>query len=391
MPNKFRLPALLILLAGAWVGALAIGKLIEHRLNGRGMTAEGLMALPANQTNNGNLPVLWNVPSFSYVDQNGRTVTDKDLRGNVWIADFIFTQCTSACPMITAKLILLQRAIRSPQIRFVSFSVDPGHDTPAALNTYARQWHGDASRWILLSTTEKGIQDTALGMKVAVQATGEKDNPIQHSSLMMLVDQHGQVRRVYDSAIDDMMTELASDAAALAGDGAGVTSLVAVAQPGDGMNQAQAGEKLFKSLGCAACHDQPRVAPPLAGLFGSEVMLDDGKAVKADESYLRSAITQPGVKLVAGYLRLMPSYAGHVTNSQVDELVAYIKSLKASNSEPMRATAVQVVDPVCKMDVRGDENSPHFSFGGKTYYFCSDKCKKTFEKDPPKYAGVDRK
>jgi cytochrome oxidase Cu insertion factor (SCO1/SenC/PrrC family) len=94
MQKKFRLPALLILLAGAWVGALALGKLIEHRLNGRGMTAEGVMALPANQPNNGKLPVLWNAPSFSYVDQNGRTVTDKDLLGHVWIADFIFTQCT---------------------------------------------------------------------------------------------------------------------------------------------------------------------------------------------------------------------------------------------------------------------------------------------------------
>jgi protein SCO1 len=388
MQKKFRLPALLILLAGAWVGALALGKLIEHRLNGRGMTAEGVMALPANQPNNGKLPVLWNAPSFSYVDQNGRTVTDKDLLGHVWIADFIFTQCTSACPMITAKLMLLQKAIRSRKIRFVSFSVDPEHDTPAALNTYARQWHGDESRWILLSTNEKGIQDTALGMKVAVQATGEKDNPIQHSSLMMLVDQHGQVRRVYDSAIDDMMTELASDAAALAGDGAGVTPLVAIAQPVAGADQVPEGEKLFKTIGCAACHDQPRVAPPLAGLFGSEVMLDDGKSVKADDAYLRDAITRPGVKLVAGYLRLMPSYSGHITGQQIDQLVAYIKSLKPAKEAVGKTGVQQVIDPVCKMHIRAGEGSPNASFDGKTYYFCSDKCKESFQKDAARFVAA---
>ena len=75
-------------------------------------------------------PVLWAAPEFSLVDQEGAPTSKASLRGRVWIANFIFTRCTSVCPTLTARMRALQRKLPNPELRFVSFSVDPEHDPP---------------------------------------------------------------------------------------------------------------------------------------------------------------------------------------------------------------------------------------------------------------------
>jgi cytochrome c oxidase subunit 2 len=92
-----------------------------------------------------------------------------------------------------------------------------------------------------------------------------------------------------------------------------------------------AGAKLFMSYGCAQCHGQ--TGPTLAGLYGRSVPLNDGKTVIADEEYLRESILNPSAKIVAGYPQLMPSYRGQLTNEQVEQLIAYIKTLGAAVNE----------------------------------------------------------
>jgi cytochrome c oxidase subunit 2 len=92
---------------------------------------------------------------------------------------------------------------------------------------------------------------------------------------------------------------------------------------------AQAGEKLYRVLGCSGCHSGPSVvrAPPLEGLYGTQVMLSDGTSVQADEKYLRDSILQPASQIVAGYQSAMPTYQGHLRENELMELIAYIKSL----------------------------------------------------------------
>lgn len=134
----------------------------------------------------------WKVPAFDYVDQDGHHITNRDLLGHPWIADFIYTQCTTACPVLTARMRLLQRRITDPAVRFVSFSVDPAHDTPSVLKAYAAKWHGDESRWRLLSTgDDANVHATAMGMRVAVEHSGDPTNPILHTSRFILVDPAG--------------------------------------------------------------------------------------------------------------------------------------------------------------------------------------------------------
>jgi cytochrome c oxidase subunit 2 len=89
-----------------------------------------------------------------------------------------------------------------------------------------------------------------------------------------------------------------------------------------------AGAKLFAQFSCISCHSQR--APTMAGLFGSDVKVyEDGvlKTVKADEGYIRESIVDPDKKIVQGYQPLMPSFEGQLTEEQIYELIAYIKSL----------------------------------------------------------------
>ncbi len=89
------------------------------------------------------------------------------------------------------------------------------------------------------------------------------------------------------------------------------------------------GQKLFQNLGCAACHQLERqdIGPVLSNLFGSQVRLQNGQSVTANENYLRESILRPQAKIVAGFSTLMPSYEGRLNEEQLLQLIAYIKSL----------------------------------------------------------------
>lgn len=96
-----------------------------------------------------------------------------------------------------------------------------------------------------------------------------------------------------------------------------------------GVSPASAGEKLFAKLGCVTCHEgtTPR-GPSLRGVFGSEVKLQSGETVIADEEYLRESILNAQAKLVAGYPPLMPLYRNQIKEQDLFTLINYIKSLK---------------------------------------------------------------
>jgi cytochrome c oxidase subunit 2 len=89
---------------------------------------------------------------------------------------------------------------------------------------------------------------------------------------------------------------------------------------------AQAGAQLFNSLGCVKCHGEK--APTMAGLYGSRQRMTDGGIVEADEQYLRESILDSTRRVVAGYAPIMPSFRGQISEEQLMQLVAYIKSLR---------------------------------------------------------------
>lgn len=103
------------------------------------------------------------------------------------------------------------------------------------------------------------------------------------------------------------------------------------AQP-EGDDLAHQGATLFRSLGCSGCHTPGSTvhAPDLHSLYGHAVQLTDGRTVTADEAYLRDCILLPDKNRVAGFPPIMPNFTGEVTEGQVVELIAYLKSLTTS-------------------------------------------------------------
>jgi cytochrome c oxidase subunit 2 len=96
-------------------------------------------------------------------------------------------------------------------------------------------------------------------------------------------------------------------------------------------NPLEAGAKLFTALNCVSCHQAGATqrCPHLEGQFGKTVVLQGGGTAVFDESYIRESIISPNAKIVAGYSPLMPTFRGQVTEEQIIDLIAYIKSLSA--------------------------------------------------------------
>lgn len=310
------------------------------------------------------LAPLYPAPAFSFPSQTGQVVTRESLAGHVWVADFVFTTCRTVCPSLTVKMVRLQRELPSPNLRFVSFSVDPAHDTPEALAAYAKRWNADEPRWLLLSTTPAGLASVAQGFHVVAERQDGGVDPIMHSAMFLLVDGAGQVRGVYDSDDPDAFAALREGVLALSG-----TQLAA-------RKAGRSGEELFHELSCVRCHEDPNLAPPLGGLLGKSRELDTRLRVQADESYIRESILAPDAKRVAGYPLKMPSYAGHVTNGELDALVRYIKALPTL--PPAGEDAKVAEDPFCHMKVRVAADTISVKRGGETLYFCSAYCRDHF-------------
>jgi protein SCO1/2 len=157
---------------------------------------------------------LFDTPSFSLTDQDGRPFGSKDLAGKVYVADFIFTHCPSLCPVMTQNMHDIQASTAKLPVQLVSFTVDPERDTPAVLRQYAVDHHADEARWHFLTADRKTMWDLSVGMKLAVDK-GDSAMEVMHSSHFLLVDGRGQVRGVYDYRNDGAIKNLLIDADAL--------------------------------------------------------------------------------------------------------------------------------------------------------------------------------
>jgi cytochrome c oxidase subunit II len=101
---------------------------------------------------------------------------------------------------------------------------------------------------------------------------------------------------------------------------------------------AVAGQQLYQSLGCVSCHGangEGGRGPTLAGVFGRQVHLANNQTIRADEVYIRESIINPQAKLVEGFGPIMPTFQGQVTEDQLMQLLAYIKSLQVVNQQPI--------------------------------------------------------
>jgi len=160
------------------------------------------------------LPSYGAVPSFSLVDQDGAKFDRAQLDGKVWVADFVFTGCSLACPRLTEEMAKLQKLVAgNDKVRLISISVDPERDTPERLKAYAAGFRADARQWKFLTGPAKQIEDAVVnGFKQGLSKepdSAEKDGfAILHGTRFVLVDQHGQIRGFYDAQDSAEMARL---------------------------------------------------------------------------------------------------------------------------------------------------------------------------------------
>lgn len=161
------------------------------------------------------LPALATVPDFALEDRSGRAIeAGRDLRGRVWVADFIFTSCAGTCPRLTGRMLELQRAHGArDDFRLVSITVDPETDTAERLARFASDYGASADNWFFL----RGEKAKALGLaregfKLGAETPGAGvPEEMIHSNRLILVDRDLKIRGFYDGTDDAAIARLAHD------------------------------------------------------------------------------------------------------------------------------------------------------------------------------------
>ena len=167
------------------------------------------------------LPVLNEVKPFSLTNQLEQPVSLADLKGDVWIADIIFTRCGGPCPKMTEKMSELQHQLPTAGITFVTLTADPKFDTARVLKAYAERFKADHSRWHFLTGDKAEINQ--LAVKGLLLTSLEKEESQQedpndlfvHSTTFVLVDKRGRIRGVYESLEEGFKEKIVNDAKGL--------------------------------------------------------------------------------------------------------------------------------------------------------------------------------
>ncbi len=147
------------------------------------------------------------MPAFRLTERSGAAVTEKDLEGSLWVADFIFTSCPNQCPMMTQKFSLLQKTL-PPDVGLVSFSVDPKNDTPEKLKVYAEGHAQEGKRWLFLTGEKEEIVKILEALHL-----GNGDDPNMHSLRFVLLGPDRHILGYYNSEDSETLEKLKNDIA----------------------------------------------------------------------------------------------------------------------------------------------------------------------------------
>ncbi|MFD2445744.1 SCO family protein [Bacillus sp. CGMCC 1.16607] len=159
--------------------------------------------------------VNWPVGEFEYTNQNGDSFGLKDLKGKVWVADFIFTNCADVCPPMTNNMKKLQDKTKKEgikNIQFVSFSVDPTVDTPEILKKYADNYDVNYKTWnFLTGYTQKEIENFAKDSFKSLVVKPETGDQVAHYTYFYLVGPEGKVLKYYTGLNDIPYEDIIKD------------------------------------------------------------------------------------------------------------------------------------------------------------------------------------
>ena len=165
------------------------------------------------------LPILSYVQHFSFANQEGRLITDKDLEGKVYVAEYFFTTCRGICPKMNTNVKkIFQQYAGDPDFRILSYTVDPETDSVGRMKKYADSLGADPAKWWFLTGRKDSLYHLARGSYLLDDPKNNAtniDEQFIHTQFIALVDKGGRVRKIYDSLKKDELDELQKDIGAL--------------------------------------------------------------------------------------------------------------------------------------------------------------------------------
>jgi protein SCO1/2 len=201
-----------------------------------GFLVLAVLVFNACQSNSGNknLPILGNrhieevtingketndtvyhtIADFSFTNQDGKQVTNADVLGKVYVADFFFTSCPTICPVMKKQMLRIFEAYKNePDFMILSHTIDPTYDTVALLKDYSlRLGIEDAKTWNFLTGDQEKIFEIGQTSYLTT-AMNDKNEPggYLHSGAFVLIDQQGRIRGVYDGTKETQVNLLIKD------------------------------------------------------------------------------------------------------------------------------------------------------------------------------------
>jgi protein SCO1 len=190
-------------------------KVYEVKLRWKAMVLVVILLLTACGKKEIQNAVNWPVEDFNYTNQNGKSIGLKDLKGKVWVADFIFTNCEDVCLPMTFNMEKLQQMTKKEgieNIEFVSFSVDPTVDTPDVLKKYGENFNADFSNWnFLTGYKDEEIANLALESFKTLVIKPQEGDQVTHGTDFYLVGTDGVILKRYTGLNDIPYEEIIND------------------------------------------------------------------------------------------------------------------------------------------------------------------------------------
>ena len=159
------------------------------------------------------------IPAFRFLNQDSTWVTEKDMEGKIYVADFFFTTCPTICPKMKTQLLrIYERYATNDAVRILSHTIDPEFDQVSVLRDYANKLHVAAPRWNLVTGDKKAIY--TIGQKSYMVTAQEDSNEVGgfvHSGAFILVDKERHVRGIYDGTKEEEVNHLIEDMEKLLG------------------------------------------------------------------------------------------------------------------------------------------------------------------------------
>lgn len=154
------------------------------------------------------------IASFAFINQLGDTITNEDMEGKIYVADFFFTSCPTICPIMKKEMLRVYEKYKDqPNFKILSHSIDPTHDTQVVLKDFAEKLGVEnASTWnFLTGDQEKIFEIGQTSYLTTTMADQLQPGGFLHTGAFLLVDGKGRIRGVYDGTIADQVDRLISD------------------------------------------------------------------------------------------------------------------------------------------------------------------------------------